>query len=159
MMRVTVAAVGRLPKQAPERELIDDYRTRFDRTGRVLGLGPLTLAEVEPRRSATGPAAEAEALVRAFPDGAALVALDERGRDLTSPDLADLIAGFRDAGRRDLAFAIGGADGLAAEVTGRADLILSLGRMVWPHMLARVMLCEQLYRAATILAGSPYHRA
>ena len=159
MMRVTVAAVGRLPKQAPERALIDDYRTRFDRTGRALGLGPLTLAEVEPRRGATGPAAEGEALARAFPDGAALVALDERGRDLASPDLADLIAGFRDAGRRDLAFAIGGADGLAAEVTGRADVVLSLGRMVWPHMLARVMLCEQLYRAATILAGTPYHRA
>jgi 23S rRNA (pseudouridine1915-N3)-methyltransferase len=158
MMRLHLAAVGRIRADAPERALIDDYVLRFDRTARPLGLGPLHEHQVEPRRG-TGPAPEAEALVRALPDGAALVALDERGRMLTSPDLAARLAARRDSGTQDLAFLIGGADGLDPALRDRADLVLSFGPMVWPHMLARVMLAEQLYRAATILAGSPYHRA
>jgi 23S rRNA (pseudouridine1915-N3)-methyltransferase len=101
---------------------------------------------------------EAELLSRAIPTGAAVVALDERGQMLTSPDLAGRIAGWRDAGRADLAFVIGGADGLAPALRDRADLVLSFGRLVWPHMLVRVMLAEQIYRSATILSGSPYHR-
>ena len=159
MMRVTVAAVGRLPRGAPERLLIDDYRIRFDRTARAVGIGPLTETQVEPKRGARGPSAEADALTRALPAGSAVVALDERGAILSSPDLATRLEAFRDTGQGDLAFVIGGADGLARELRDRADLVLSLGRMVWPHMLARVMLFEQLYRAATILAGGPYHRA
>ena len=158
MMRLHLAAVGRIRADAPERALIDDYVQRFDRTARPLGLGPLHEHQVEPRRG-TGPAAEAEALARALPDGATLVALDERGRMLASPDLAARLVTFRDAGTPDLAFLIGGADGLYPGLRDRADLILSFGPMVWPHMMARVMLAEQLYRAATILAGTPYHRA
>ena len=158
MMRLHVAAVGRIRADAPERALIRDYHTRFDRTARPLGMGPHTEHEVEPRRG-QGPAAEADALRRAVPDGAALVALDERGRTFSSPDLADRLEKFRDTGRSDLAFIIGGADGLLRELREDADLVLSFGPMVWPHMLARVMLFEQLYRAATILSGSPYHRA
>ncbi len=87
-----------------------------------------------------------------------MVALDERGQMLTSPDLARQLAQWRDEGRQDAAFVIGGADGLAPALRDRADLLLSFGRMVWPHMLVRVMLAEQLYRAATILSGGPYHR-
>jgi 23S rRNA (pseudouridine1915-N3)-methyltransferase len=158
MMRLHVAAVGRIPADAPERTLVEDYVQRFTRTARPLGMGPLAEHEVEARRG-TGPAAEAEVLARALPDGAALVALDERGRMLSSPDLAARLAAFRDAGTRDLGFVIGGADGLDPALRDRAALVLSLGPMVWPHMLARVMLTEQLYRAATILAGTPYHRA
>lgn len=158
MMRLHVAAIGRIRADAPERALIGDYATRFNRAARPLGMGPLTEHEVEPRRG-TGPAAEADALRRALPDGAAVVALDERGRTLSSPDLANRLEAFRDTGRSDLAFVIGGADGLLREVREDADLVLSFGPMVWPHMLARVMLFEQLYRAATILSGSPYHRA
>ena len=158
MMRLHVAAVGRIRADMPERALIEDYTMRFNRVARPLGMGPLHEHEVEPRRG-TGPAAEADALTRAVPQAAAVVALDERGRTLSSTDLADKLAGFRDAGRSDLAFVIGGADGLMRELRERADLVLSFGPMVWPHMLARVMLFEQLYRAATILSGSPYHRA
>lgn len=157
MMRVHVAAVGRIRADAPERALIDDYVQRFDRTARPLGLGPLHEHQVEPRRG-TGPLPEGEALVRALPHGAMLVALDERGRMLSSPDLAARLAALRDTGTQDLAFLIGGADGLDPALRDRADLTLSFGPMVWPHMLARVMLAEQLYRAATILAGTPYHR-
>lgn len=155
-MKLRICAVGRL-RAGPERDLIDDYVARFDRTGRPLGLGPLSEAEIDTRKAA-GPAAEGEALERVIPDGAVLCALDERGRALTSPDFAQRIAAWRDAGRPEAAFVIGGADGLDPELRARAELSLSFGAMVWPHALARVMLAEQLYRAATILAGSPYHR-
>ena len=103
--------------------------------------------------------AEAEELLAAVPPGAALVALDERGRDLTSEALADQLGRWRDEGARAAAFLIGGPDGLGAAARERASLVLSLGRMTWPHMLVRAMLAEQLYRATTILAGHPYHRA
>jgi 23S rRNA (pseudouridine1915-N3)-methyltransferase len=157
-MRLTVAAVGRLRDGMPEAALFRDYQTRFDRTGRALSLGPLALAEVEDKRGG-GMAAEASLLSRAVPQGAVIAVLDERGRNLSSPELAAELARWRDAGRQDAAFLIGGADGLDPSLRDRADLAVSFGRMVWPHMLARVMLAEQLYRAASILAGLPYHRA
>ncbi len=149
--------MGRL-RAGPERDLIDDYLMRFDRTGRPLGLGPVTEHEVEDKKNA-GMAAEAGLLTRAVPAGAVLVTLDERGKVLSSPEFAAQIARWRDGGRQDLAFVIGGADGLDADLRAHADFSLSFGAMVWPHMLVRVMLAEQLYRAATILGGAPYHRA
>ena len=155
-MRVHICAVGRL-RTGPERALIDDYITRFDRTGRGLGLGPLALHEVEDKKGG-GMEAEAALLQRVIPKGTVIVALDERGTVLSSPEFSDRIAGWRDAGRGDLAFVIGGADGIAPGLRAQADVALSFGKMVWPHMLVRVMLSEQLYRAASILAGSPYHR-
>lgn len=156
-MNVTICAVGRL-RVGPERTLIDDYLKRFDRTGRALGLGPADIREVEDRKGG-GMSAEATLLDKAIPDGAVICALDERGRQLTSPDFAQLMARWRDDGRPGLALVIGGADGIDPALRDRADLTISLGKMVWPHMLVRVMLSEQLYRAATILAGGPYHRA
>ena len=155
-MRVHICAVGRL-RAGPERELVDDYLTRFDRTGRALGLGPASLHEVEDRKGG-GMKAEAPLLERAIPDGSVIVALDERGTLLTSPKFAKKLAAWRDDGRGNVAFVIGGADGIDPSLRDRAEFKLSFGQMVWPHMLARVMLSEQLYRAATILAGSPYHR-
>jgi 23S rRNA (pseudouridine1915-N3)-methyltransferase len=156
-MRVHLCAVGRL-RSGPERDLIDDYTTRFDRTGRALGLGPLSEHEVEDKRGGGMPA-EAELLARAIPSGALIVTMDERGQVLSSPEFAALLAKWRDGGRQDVAFVIGGADGIDPALRGRADASVSFGRMVWPHMLVRVMLAEQLYRAASILSGAPYHRA
>jgi len=156
-MRVHICAVGRL-RAGPERDLLDDYFTRFDRTGRALGLGPVSLSEVEDRKGG-GMGPEAALLERAIPKGAVTVALDERGKLLTSPDFAALLARWRDEGRGDTAFVIGGADGIDPGLRDKVDFKLSFGKMVWPHMLARVMLAEQLYRAASILAGNPYHRA
>ena len=156
-MRVSVCAVGRL-RSGPERDLVEDYRTRFDRTGRALGLGPFEIREVEDRRGG-GMAAEAALLRAALPKGAATCALDERGRTLSSPDFAALLARWRDEGRAEAAFLVGGAGGLEPALRDEADAVLSLGPMVWPHALARAMLAEQLYRAAGILAGTPYHRA
>ncbi len=155
-MRVTIAAVGRL-RAGPEASLVDDYLTRFDRTGRALGLGPAKIIEVETKRGG-GVAAEADLLRAALPKGALVLALDERGRSYTSPQFAERLQAWADAGTRDLALVIGGADGLSPEFRDAADHLLSFGSMVWPHMLVRVMLTEQLYRAASILAGSPYHR-
>ena len=155
-MRVSICAVGRL-KSGPERDLVDDYLTRFDRTGRALGLGPAQVVEVEARK-ASGRSAEGALLLGKIPDRAHVIAMDERGKVQSSPDFAKGLAGLRDQGVPEVAFVIGGADGLADPVRARAHAKISLGKMVWPHMLARVMLAEQLYRAAMILAGSPYHR-
>ena len=155
-MRIHICAVGRL-RAGSERDLIDDYLTRFDRTGRALGLGPASVHEVEDRKGG-GMAAEAQLLEKVLPSGCVIAVLDERGNLMTSPKFAQKLAGWRDDGRGDVAFVIGGADGIHPDLRARADFKLSFGQMVWPHMLARVMLSEQLYRAATILAGSPYHR-
>ncbi|MGR3512446.1 MAG: 23S rRNA (pseudouridine(1915)-N(3))-methyltransferase RlmH [Paracoccaceae bacterium] len=154
-MKVRIAAVGRL-RSGGEAELLADYRTRFDRTGRALGLGPLDIREVEAKKG--GKSAEADLLRKAASDARPLIALDERGKALTSPAFASQLGAWRDAGQPEACFLIGGADGLATELAAEADFKLSFGTMVWPHMLARVMLVEQLYRAASILAGTPYHR-
>lgn len=155
-MRVHICAVGRL-RAGPEKALIDDYVTRFDRTGRALGLGPLQLHEVEDRKGG-GMGAEAALLRKSLPQGAVCIALDERGKLMTSPDFAGVLSRFRDDGRGDLALIIGGADGIDPALRAECDMALSFGKMVWPHMLVRAMLSEQLYRAASILAGAPYHR-
>ena len=155
-MRIHICAVGRL-RAGPERELLDDYLTRFDRTGRNFGLTIGNLHEVEDKKGG-GKAAEARLLRRVIPQNAHLIALDERGKLLSSPDFSKSLASQRDQGCTDLAFVIGGADGLSPDILDAAAEKLSLGKMVWPHMLARVMLAEQLYRAASILAGLPYHR-
>jgi 23S rRNA (pseudouridine1915-N3)-methyltransferase len=155
-MRVHLCVVGRL-RAGPEREMVADYLDRFGKTGRAHGLGPALVHEVEDKKN-LGMAAEADLLARAVPAGAVLVTLDERGKVMTSPEFAAMLAGWRDAGRQDLAFVIGGADGIDPGLRGRAEASVSFGAMVWPHMLVRVMLAEQLYRAASILAGLPYHR-
>jgi 23S rRNA (pseudouridine1915-N3)-methyltransferase len=155
-MRVRISAVGRL-RTGPERLLVDDYLDRFTKTGRVLGLGPAEVIEVEDRKGG-GMSAEATLLEKTVPKGALVCTLDERGRVLSSPDFAALLAQWRDAGRQDATFIIGGADGIDPGLRSRADASISFGAMVWPHMLVRVMLAEQLYRAASILAGAPYHR-
>lgn len=156
-MKVHICAVGRL-RAGPEKTLADDYLTRFDRTGRGLSLGPVSVLEVDDRKGG-GMAAEAALLRRVLPQGAVICALDERGTVETSPRFARRIAAWRDAGRSDLAFVIGGADGIDPALRSEADHLLSFGAMVWPHMMVRVMLAEQLYRAASILSGGPYHRA
>ena len=149
-----MAAVGRL--RGPAADLARDYAARATAAGRPLGLGPVEIAEVEPRRP--GKVGEAEALAAAVGDGAVLVACDERGRACASRAFADKIAGWRDGGERRVAFLVGGADGLDAALVARARESLAFGPQTWPHALARAMLAEQIYRAVTILGGSPYHR-
>lgn len=150
--RITIAAVGRA-KAGPLRDLYQLYADRLT--------WPLTLKEVEVRRRLP-PAQlmqqEAEALSAALPENARCFAMDSRGKALSSEDFAQLIARNCDAGNSDIAFVIGGAEGLTKDLLGRADRIISFGSMTWPHLLARAMLAEQLYRAQSILSGHPYHR-
>ena len=125
-------------------------------------LTPLpAIVELEEKRKlppAQLKAREAELILAAVPEGALLVALDEKGVAWSSRELAERLAAWRNQGIVTLAFAIGGADGLGTAVIERADVVVSLGAMTWPHLLVRGMLLEQLYRAQQILAGHPYHR-
>jgi 23S rRNA (pseudouridine1915-N3)-methyltransferase len=151
-MRIVIAAVGRL-RRGPEFELLESYRRRMRWS--------VTIREVEERRPlppAERQAREAELLRTALPEGATLAALDERGAQLDSRQFAQWIAAQQDKGVGDLAFAIGGADGLDPRLRDEADIKIAFGTMTWPHMLARAMLMEQIYRAQQILAGHPYHK-
>lgn len=154
-MRIQLAAVGRL-NRAPEAELARQWAERATAAGRALGLGPVDILEVEARKP--GKAAEAQALLEALGEGVFLVACDERGEALASCRFAERIADWRDRGERRLAFVIGGAEGLSDELRAAARFRLAFGPQTWPHALVRAMLAEQVYRAVTILAGSPYHR-
>ena len=160
-MRLLIAAVGRL-KQGPERDLFRHYLERIEMAGSKLGLAPVTVIEVPESRGPTAAArtaAEAMVMLGKVPPSHKLACLDREGEQLGSAEFAGAIGKYRDSGTPGLAFLVGGAEGLAPEVLARADLKLSLGRMTLPHGLARIVLAEQLYRAATIIAGHPYHRA
>jgi 23S rRNA (pseudouridine1915-N3)-methyltransferase len=159
-MRILVCAVGRL-KAGPERDLVKRYVDRFDAAGRSLALGPLDIVEIDEsraKRAEDRKADEAERLLAAA-GSATIIVLDEGGKALASEDFARRIGAWRDEGRASLAFLIGGADGHGALSTARSALTLSYGAATWPHQIVRVLLAEQLYRSATILAGHPYHRS
>jgi len=149
-LKLAIVAVGKLGR-GPEAELVKAYAERATGAGRALGLGPVEVIEVESRKP--GKAAEAQALRPHLAD-AHVLACDEHGRARPSRAFAQEIAALRDRGVRRLVFLVGGADGLAPELLAEADGSLAFG----PHALARAMLAEQIYRAVTILAGSPYHR-
>jgi len=159
-MRLIVIAVGRM-KQGPERELAERYRKRFDEIGRKLGFRGLAIHEIPESRARDAPARiaeEAAAIAASIPDNAVLVTLDERGDNIDSVGLARHPGRLRDQSVANTVFVIGGADGLSPDLRARQKLGLAFGTATWPHQLVRVMLLEQLYRAATILAGHPYHR-
>lgn len=155
-MRVHLCVVGRLRK-GPEKDLIDDYLNRFNKSGRAFGLGPVSVLEMEDKKGG-GMGPEADLIRRAIPKGALIAIMDERGDVISSPDFAKKLSGWADRGVSDLAIVIGGADGIDPSLRAEADFALSFGKMVWPHMLVRVMIAEQLYRSASILSGGPYHR-
>ncbi len=151
-MEIIVAAVGRA-KSGPEREICDEYARRL--------ATPVKLKEVEERRqlpAAERIASEGKKLLDALPAKGFVVVLDRTGRVLSSDDLARKVGQWMDAGHSSLAFVVGGADGLDGAVLDRADFKLSLGALTLPHLLARAVLMEQLYRAQCIRAGHPYHK-
>ena len=160
-MRIVVIAVGRL-KQGPERALAETYRKRAQAVGRAVGLREIEIVEIRDSRASEVErrrVEEAIAIANVIPQGAVAVLLDERGDNLDSAGLAELLRQWRAEDRPAVCFVIGGADGVAGIVRERAARTLAFGAATWPHQLARIMLLEQLYRAATILAGHPYHRA
>lgn len=140
-------------RSSAERDLLNNFSERIRPK-------PLVI-EVEEKRNLSGPelkSREGELLLGAVPTGAKIIALDEKGKSLSSRQLAEKLTSWIDEGVRETAFIIGGADGLDASVTTKADLVLSLSAMTWPHMMVRAMVAEQLYRVQSIQAGHPYHR-
>ena len=158
-MRVVVAAVGKM-KRGPEHELGERYRERAAKAGRGIGLRSLEvieIAESRARETSRRMIEESIALATIIPKGAATVLLDPRGEPLDSNAFTARLRVWNDSGR-DVAFVIGGPDGLAQSLSENAALRLAFGTATWPHQLVRVMLLEQIYRAVTILSGHPYHR-
>ncbi len=152
-MKIIIGAVGKMKRKSPEEALLLDYvsKTRW----------PVEVKEVEEKRSLPVEelkSAESELLLKALPNDTKIVVLDERGETLSSRELADKIRIWQDGGVGTVAFLIGGANGHSEALRRRSDLKLSFGRMTLPHMLMRVVLAEQIYRAKTILDGHPYHK-
>ena len=160
-MKLILSAVGRL-KAGPERELVARYAERAQASCRAVGLTGFEIREIDEsraRRAEDRKSEEARALLALLPAHARLVALDERGRSMGSEAFAADLGKARDAGAGAYALLIGGPDGLDDGLRARADLALAFGAMTWPHQLVRALAAEQAYRALTILAGHPYHRA
>lgn len=160
-MRLTVLAVG-YTRGTSEGALADDFIHRAALMGRNMGFPSVTVEEVsisKARDTKTRKAEEAEKLSARVPVGAHVVLLDAKGKGMTSEEFSDMLGALRDAGTKDLCFVIGGPDGLAPLPGKRAGRSLAFGPQIWPHLLVRAMLAEQIYRALTILAGHPYHRA
>ena len=151
-MNIGIIAVGRL-KKSPEYDLVDTYLKRCP--------WKINITEVEEKRPITGAermAREGDLILKAIPESSMVIALDECGREMRSTGFARKIQNWQDQGISNLIFLIGGAEGYDDRVKKRADMLVSLGTMTWPHMMVRAMLCEQLYRASTILSGHPYHK-
>jgi 23S rRNA (pseudouridine1915-N3)-methyltransferase len=159
-MRIVVAAIGRL--KGAETELSERYRKRAAQTGRQLGWRDVEIVEIRESR-ADDPSKrmleESIALANVIPQGAAVVLLDTRGDNLDSAAFANQLAQWRANDRPAAVFVIGGADGLSPSLKDKATMRIAFGTATWPHQLVRAMLLEQIYRAATILTGHPYHRA
>lgn len=160
-MQLGIIAVGQM-RGAGEMPLVEEFHQRIEASGRQLGISGLSIIELREKRALTGGdkkrsenALIADALARR---SGPLIVLDETGTSLTSRAFADKLQGWIERGDSDVTFVIGGADGLDDAILARADLVLSFGPMTWPHMLARVLLCEQLWRAISILTRHPYHR-
>ncbi len=160
-MQLQISAIGTKPNAA-QSSLIDEYVKRANGLGRNIGFSGPTVKTFEAPRSLTGDLRqkkESAFLLDTVPNGAKIMVLDERGKNISSENFAKLLGQWRDDGIHGAAFLIGGADGHHPSVAEKASTRLSFGALTWPHMLVRVMLTEQIYRAMTILSGHPYHRS
>ena len=152
--------MGRL-KRAPEAALCADYQARAEKLGRQVGLSKVDIVEVaeaQEAQSAARKSREAEALTAKLSAGAQVICLDEHGQHVDSKQFSTIIKNAADGGVSELAFVVGGPDGLSPDILAAATRTLCFGRMTWPHRLARVMLLEQIYRAVTLMVNHPYHR-
>lgn len=159
-MKLSIHGVGRM-KKGPERELFERYWQRALSIGKSQGIQPLVIRELcesKAGRPADRMAQEAADILNSLDDKAFVIALDERGETMTSPDFAKMVRRVRDDGSGEIVFVIGGADGLDEKVRARANKVIGFGAMTWPHQLVRIMVSEQIYRSLAILAGHPYHK-
>lgn len=150
-MNIQLLVVGRLKKGA-HFDLFQDYLNRMDWT---VSLHEIDSKHTDQKKIHTD---ETTQILAKLSNSAMIVAMDERGKTLSSRDMAAKIQDWQNDGQPNIQFIIGGADGLNDEIRARADLLLSFGKQTWPHMLARVMLLEQIYRCQQILKNHPYHR-
>ena len=160
-MKLLLIAVGRL-KAGPERDLVARYAERCSASGRNIGFPSVEMREIDEsraRRPEDRKSEEAAAIEGLLPARARKICLDERGKALSSEDFAQKLGDWRDAGAGACAFIIGGPDGMDPSLREKADLVLAFGAMTWPHQIVRALAAEQIFRAMTILAGHPYHRA
>lgn len=153
-MKLHIIAVSRV-KRGPERELIDDYLKRARQMGKALGVRDVSEIEVE---AGGGQAAECERLKAKIPDGAHVVLFDETGKDMSSVEFSRDMETRKDQGCPAMVFLIGGADGYTDEMKAEYSAKLRFGKLTWPHKLVRVLAAEQIYRALSLMAGTPYHR-
>jgi 23S rRNA (pseudouridine1915-N3)-methyltransferase len=160
-MRLDIVAIGQM-RGTSEEDLVDTYCDRALKAGRQIGVDGPYISEIKERKGRTGSAKQREesALLQTALDARSgvVVMLDETGKQMTSRDFAKQVTDWQDKGTAQVTFVLGGADGLTPELRQRADLTLSLSKMTWPHMLARALLCEQIWRALSILTNHPYHR-
>jgi 23S rRNA (pseudouridine1915-N3)-methyltransferase len=160
-MRLFIGAVGRM-KNGPENALFKEYFDRCNKAGPKIGLGPMQLAEIIESKNPRKPERqrlETQGLTKMPLKNSRIIVLDERGRNLSSVAFSDQLENWRDDGVPQTSFLVGGPDGLDPSIVNDADLVLSFGTMTWPHMIARILLVEQLYRSISLLSGHPYHRA
>jgi len=155
-VNITIRAAG-LIKSGPERDLVDDYLNRAGLIGRNIGFAKISESQVDIRAANTR-TDETHAVLAITKPSDILVVLDESGMALTSRQIAKQLANWRDDGVRNVVFAIGGANGFEPNALPVGAVKWQLGKPTWPHKLVRVMLAEQIYRALSILAGTPYHR-
>ncbi|MBL1431565.1 MAG: 23S rRNA (pseudouridine(1915)-N(3))-methyltransferase RlmH [Robiginitomaculum sp.] len=155
-MKLGLVVCGKL-KSGPTSELVNDYLFRAKRLGRNLGISDVSCREITLRAAATKQQASEQAL-RAIPAAAKKVILDETGKNLSSAQFAKQLNSWREQGIPEITLLVGPADGWDEKARHSADLVLSFGKMTWPHKLAQVMAAEQIYRALSLLSGSPYHR-
>lgn len=158
-MKISIYAIGKYKKDLPEMDLCLDYLKRAEVMGRAFGVTGCEIREFDTKLKDANPKKESELILAAISDGAYLICLDERGKNLGSEEFAENIEKLKDNGVKEIIFAIGGAEGHSQEFKSRADLQLSFGKMTWPHKLVRAMAGEQIYRSVSIIAKTPYHKA
>lgn len=151
MIKIDIISVSRV-KKGPYFDLIEDYKKRIN--------WKLTIYELESKQADAKKRQyeERDKILKHLDNQAIIIALDERGDGLKSLDFAKTLENFKNNGENYIQFILGGADGLTQEVRDKSDILLSFGQQTWPHLLARVMLLEQIYRAQQIISGHPYHR-
>ena len=155
-MDISLITIGRM-SNCPESSLVHKYSERFCRLSPLIGIRPLKIIEIDEKKFGT-PATQARKIREKIRDKAKVFLFDEGGQVLSSKDFSELLVKQRDTGVRQQTFVIGGAFGFCPSLKKDVDGMISLGRMVWPHFLARVLVVEQLYRAASLMTGSPYHK-
>ncbi len=155
-MHISIIAVGKMGNSI-EKELVNRYTDRFNRVSKLLGFSAIQIIEVDDKKYKTK-SQQAKKILEIIKVNSNLVIFDQRGSNKSSEDFTKFLLNQRDRGVKNQSFILGGAFGLCSSLYKETSFIFSLGKMVWPHFLARVMVTEQIYRSSSIMLGNPYHK-